>query len=443
MSQVLVAPQVTDAFQQNERYYVKLFLIDDSTNKNKWGIKSEYLGKHIDKFKGKPLLLTPDIWHPHEFDHYQEDPTNPQKNIEEYRRLQEPYIIGNIIEIGKNIKQGSTSLEYNALVEITNEKAIEQFKQGRLPLYVSPSIYRLNTQDADDSIGDYEPIHVAIVDAPAYGTHKANIRGQCAGTQGTCSKLLAQAGVSCVTKTLSQIKNIFNATQMNSSFSNKMDNSNVKIMVDENQNNQVSDNVTVTTTTPDGNQVVEQKQQEQVQKSENRSPINPPVSPIPEPKAINPPGSEEQREESEESEAEAKLKAKYDAKFAELESKLNKLNEFQSNLEKKAQETAALAKRTKIDSALPKDYAGSNEAREEAISKFMNIPDAELEFVLNNFVAETPCSKAVKQAGFRAPRVSDFIAEKETNNKNVKQAGTSSQDIEMLQTMLEFGGLSS
>lgn len=452
--QSLEVPQVTSAFQQDNRFFVKTYLLDDSINKNRWGVKPEYISKHIMKFEGKPLLLTPDTFHPHEFEHVTEDKDH-QKNIDEYKRLQEKYVIGKILNV--NLHQGSNA-HYNALIEITDAKAIQSFKEGKVPLYVSPSIYRLNPQDPSDAITDYEPIHVAIVDNPAFGAHKANIRAQCQGDIVGCSRMLSQAGsVSssdglgsfCISNTLSKIKNIFNANTLGhiSSYTDSDVTNKVSTMENSSNtnNNPVSDQVVVTTTMPDGKQVVEQKApQQQEQKSENRAPISPPVSPVPEPKGINPPGSEEQREESEGSDEEvAKLRAELKAQKEELGKEINSLKEFKANLEKQSQETQALAKRTKIESSVPKDFADSIEAREEAIAKFMNIPDAELDFVLTNFVA-TPCSKGVRQAGVlrKQPRVSDFI-DKKTEDKNVKQAGTSNEDIEMMQTMLKFGGLSS
>lgn len=435
MSQIQIEPpHIVDAFQKESKYFIKLFLLDDSVNKNRWGINQDSLHKHIDKFKGKPLLLTPDIWHPHEFDHYTEDPTDTQKNIDEYRRLQKPYEIGTIVDIGSNLKQGSINHEYSALVEVTNTKAIEAFKEGKIPLFVSPSIYKINRDDADDNIGDWEPIHVAIVDSPAYGIQKANIRGHCQGDIVSCSTRLKEAGISCITKTLSNVKNLYQGSSINSSFTDKMNNL-ISYSMENTQNNtnQVSDQVTVTTTNPvSGQQIVEQKTNE-TKPIENRAPINPTTSSVPEPDNINPPGSEQQREEPNNDEEDAKLKAEIEA----LRNEVKSIKEFNAELQKKSKEAEAQAKRAKIESAVPKDYADSEEARKEAIEHFMNVPDKQLDFILNKFVAPT-CSKSVRSAG-RAPRVADFIENRET--KNVKQAATnSSEDIEVMNTMLNFGG---
>ena len=137
-----------------------------------------YIDKHIHKFIGKPLILTDYLAHPREFYEVYEGPDH-EENIRSYLELQKKYEIGKIIDV-RNSEDSRN--EYEALVEVTNPRAIRLFKTGKLPQYVSPSIYRLNPNDHTSAITDYEPINLTIVDSPAYGFQVVNIRSICEGT---------------------------------------------------------------------------------------------------------------------------------------------------------------------------------------------------------------------------------------------------------------------
>lgn len=106
-----------------------------------------------------------------------------------YLKLQKKYEIGKIIDVQYS-KQSRN--EYAALVEVTDPRAIRLFKAGKLPQYVSPSIYRLNPNDRTSAITDYEPINLTIVDSPAYGFQVANVRSVCEGTRSGCQRMLLQ-----------------------------------------------------------------------------------------------------------------------------------------------------------------------------------------------------------------------------------------------------------
>lgn len=181
--QEVIVPHTIESYEQNGRYYLKSFLLDSSVAGNNMGVVSEYIPKHINKFVGTPVILTPDFYHPHEFDHYVGTGL-ADKDVPELKRLQLPYSIGTIISVdtnSTNILQGGqeNNTRYSAILEITDPKAISAFKNGKIPMYVSPSIYRINSSEPFNAITDYEPLHIAVVNNPAYGFHKANIRSQC------------------------------------------------------------------------------------------------------------------------------------------------------------------------------------------------------------------------------------------------------------------------
>jgi hypothetical protein len=107
-----------------------------------------------------------------------------------YLELQRKYEIGKIIDV-RNSK--GLSNEYEAIVEVTSPHAIRLFKAGKLPQYVSPSIYKLNPSDHRSAITDYEPVNLTIVDSPAYGFQVVNVRSLCEGTRSGCQRMLLQS----------------------------------------------------------------------------------------------------------------------------------------------------------------------------------------------------------------------------------------------------------
>ena len=173
----------------NDGFFLKSFLIDSTVNTNDSAILPDYVGKHIHKFIGKPLILTDYLAHPREFYEVPEGPDH-EENIRMYLELQKKYEIGNIIDVRNST---SSRNEYEALVELTNPRAIRLFKTGKLPHYVSPSIYRLNPNDHTSAITDYEPINLTIVDSPAYGCQVAECKKPLRGTRSGCQRMLLQS----------------------------------------------------------------------------------------------------------------------------------------------------------------------------------------------------------------------------------------------------------
>lgn len=440
-------PHTIESFENDKGYFIKTFLLDDSTARNGMGVTSEYIPKHIHKFVGKPVILTPDFYHPHEFEHYSET-GDPTKDLTEYTKLQTPYIIGTIasVDTSSNLQQAGGT-KYSAILQISDQKAISSFKQGKIPLYVSPSIYRVNSKDPIHSITDYEPLHIAIVDNPAYGFHKANIRAHCQGDKIECGRMLAQASNGlgyCVEKKLSELKNVFSAS-MNSSYSEKPLFRSVETL--ENNNNENAQ----TSVQQEQPKVEQEQKQEQVKAApsveqtiqEQKAAIEQARTPINTPAPAQPAkAQEETKQEQPKVEQEtpcAKAQADYEAKIAELENDIKSFKEFKSNYEKTSAETKLQSKRSRIENVVPQNYASSEEERIKAVDSLMNVADEQLDTILNSFVI--PATKNVRQAGIRRPKVTDFV--KEDNGKNVAQASVgprvSERDMENLEKILNFG----
>lgn len=98
--------------------------------------------------------------------------------------------------------------EYEAIIEVTDPHAIRLLKSGKLPRYVSPSIYRLNINDRPSAITDYEPINLTIVDSPAYGIQVANVRSMCEDTSPICQRILSQSASMDITTQIQDLKEL-------------------------------------------------------------------------------------------------------------------------------------------------------------------------------------------------------------------------------------------
>lgn len=170
-----------------DKFFVKAFLIDDTINLNQWGVNLESIPKNINMFIGKPLVLTEN------FDH----PVVDDMSYTHALQYQDIYRIGTIIDITRMDKQAQSPYgnSYYAIIEITNPAAKEAFQSGTLPLYVSPAIAQMTLNEDPKHINDWLPLHLAIVDDPAYTVKKAQITGQCGGDTETCLLRLRQAHI--------------------------------------------------------------------------------------------------------------------------------------------------------------------------------------------------------------------------------------------------------
>ena len=172
------------SFQENNKFFIKFFLLDASLNLNQWGVTENSLKANLDTFIGKPFVLKEDADHPE------------ARTGDELLDVQEGFRVGDIFTVGMD-KQNHKAF---GLAEITDQDAIERIKSGEIN-FVSPSII-FNPDDShflmDGSrvIDKWEAAHVAGVKDPAFGMYKAQIKGQCSGDQATCEKDLAMVQAS-------------------------------------------------------------------------------------------------------------------------------------------------------------------------------------------------------------------------------------------------------
>jgi len=174
-----IADMQIQPFESNNKLFVKAFLMDSSVNLNQWGVTPQTLDANIRTYIGKPLVLQQN------FDH----PVSADDNLQHQLEYQELFRIGNIVDV---VRKGS---RYDAIAEITDDYAQQAFKEGNLPLYVSPQLYKLDANEPDKQMTRWTGTHLAVVKDPAYGIKLATINGECTGEHDKCMTYLKKAAI--------------------------------------------------------------------------------------------------------------------------------------------------------------------------------------------------------------------------------------------------------
>jgi hypothetical protein len=177
------------AKDEKDRMFLKVFLLDSSVNGNRWGVDPDTVDENIQSAVGKPLVLyknsgkEPDKgYYPRVAGMYDHPPWD-DADINHTFEMQNDYRVGTFIDVVKNMQTGA----WWGIAEITNDglrKALDE--NPTLPFYVSPSIRRLHTRQANQQIRDWVLMHSAIVSVPAFGVQKAYTSGSCSGDKDRC-----------------------------------------------------------------------------------------------------------------------------------------------------------------------------------------------------------------------------------------------------------------
>ena len=171
-------------FENEDKLFIKFFLLDASVNLNTWGVTRQAMLKGLKTFIGKPFVLTPDYGHP------------TAASGDDLLIQQEKYRVGDIIDVGIDTKSDKAY----GVAEITNSEAKDIIKNGDVN-FVSPSIVFNNgsevaDRDGNSIITEFEGAHVAGVAEPAYGIDKAEIKGKCIGSKESCNLTLEKVEAS-------------------------------------------------------------------------------------------------------------------------------------------------------------------------------------------------------------------------------------------------------
>lgn len=183
--------------QQDDKLYIKTFLIDASISGNAWGVSQQSIVDNIQSFIGKPLVLFKDA--KGELDH----PPSDAATIPQWAADQEPYRIGTIIDVVRKeqYQQGPHDDAYFAIIEVTNKDAKEILQGSNQTLYVSPAVADFHRNLMANQSGvlvgeesdDWRGMHLALVREPAFGIRKAQITAKCGGDEQTCISRLRKA----------------------------------------------------------------------------------------------------------------------------------------------------------------------------------------------------------------------------------------------------------
>ena len=164
---------------KQEGKYAKYWLLNaKQTNGNGWGVSPVSIAKNINKFIGRPFVVTAKQWVPNsEYGEQFEHPYLPTNNIDQIINHQEKFRVGSIVDI---VEKGG---DYHAVIEINSK-----FANMMLPPFCSPAIFQNNPGEADGEISDWEALHLAgLMEDPAYGASIALLKGSCMGTAEACS----------------------------------------------------------------------------------------------------------------------------------------------------------------------------------------------------------------------------------------------------------------
>ena len=172
-----------EQIDKDDGFYIKVFFLDSTKNMNGWIVAEDAilpcLQRALQKrYHGKsaPLIEMPDYAQPQFRGHPAPWDWNMISSQEQYR-------VGDFVDVGITNGVGW------CIIKITNEKVIDDIKNGRT-MFVSPSIHP-NRPTVDGVDIDFDTNHLAIVDNPAYG-NKAHITGTCTGSGDNCRIHLAK-----------------------------------------------------------------------------------------------------------------------------------------------------------------------------------------------------------------------------------------------------------
>lgn len=146
---------------------LRTFFINDKVNKNDWRASWEGLKEDAKELPGTPLVL-------------QEDLEHPNFSVQQYfdRGTIEDYIID------------EEKHQIIVIVRITDPTIIERIKSGELQ-YVSPAVIPRGSEylkkvGGVDILTRTLPVHLAIVENPAYGMEDAKMTHLCSGDGNEC-----------------------------------------------------------------------------------------------------------------------------------------------------------------------------------------------------------------------------------------------------------------
>jgi hypothetical protein len=216
---------------ETQETYVKAFLINDDINQNFWKVPNEALKKYASSFIGRPLIKHASGDHP---PYSQEGVSESSPTyVEDILRHDLQYKIGEIVDVKyEPFSEDKNKQAWFAYIRMNTGPEIDNIKQGASSFYVSPQIFDLNPPKAGEATTDFIPLHLAVVNEPAYGDI-ARIKGVCNGEGKPCINALKKAA----TELISQIEK--QRSYIDSSYVEKSGNKNINLANNQQSNQQL------------------------------------------------------------------------------------------------------------------------------------------------------------------------------------------------------------
>lgn len=190
---------------------MKLFMMDETVNKNFWHVPTNSMKKYASSFISRPWIVHPSGDHPQYIKEgvVHDSPTL----IDDILDVQNRYKAGDIIDVTyESNKDRPNTMGWYATVKVTNQDIYNKIKSGAMSPYVSPQIYDLSKAEPGQPTTQFIPLHIATVNEPAYG-NIARIRASCSGTGSSCINALKSAAL----QVISAIDSSNSSFQKNSS----------------------------------------------------------------------------------------------------------------------------------------------------------------------------------------------------------------------------------
>ena len=426
--------------------------MDDTVNKNYWHVPLNAMKKYATSFIGRPLIMHPSGNHPAYFKEGARHDSDQSTFISDILEIQDRYKIGDIIDVTyEPIKEQPDKKAWFSTIKISNKDVLSQIKSGAVSMYVSPQVYDLKGSGPNEQTTEFIPLHLAIVNEPAYG-NKARIRAQCSGTGPSCINALKSAAINFANAldNSSFLKNSSNNTNntltnptypidpnqqyqqpilANSGFNPYVQTgtgTNGQQYVDQNgqlisqqtKTQEVDANGNLITRTEDkkpkaqqaqpkpqpqqGQNIIADPQAQQAQQIPQniQAPPQPPVNPQIQAPVADIPASPQLPAEF------VEMMKNIQASLTGVTERLNNVENFKKSAEDEKVKAASEAQRKIIESVFTPEVIADENARQNVIEKFVSLPlaDEDLKMILDMIVSGTfnnsaPPKKAVPQNG--------------------------------------------
>ncbi len=170
------------------KVYLNVFLVDETENWNGWGIRPTSIPQYIQTARGKPMVA---------YLNAQGKPDHPmtggESNLEHVKAYQKLFQIGEFEHVYESRKHPG---RWYGVAKITDHNAERAFRENpTAPIFVSPQIHHKDLTEPDNDVTQWEFMHAAIVNVPAYGVDRAYISGVCSGDGNTCLMKLKDAAI--------------------------------------------------------------------------------------------------------------------------------------------------------------------------------------------------------------------------------------------------------